>query len=163
MAEGISFRILTDPIKKDLRQIDRDTDRATMWALRAVGRKVKQEARRRAPVYGGTQKSMSIHARRSVRVTTGGKGADGKRAYGNSIAIVPGLLKNSISSSRQLRKYGAGTYGLTIGPRGGHVHLYAAKQEARTPYMAPAHEIASGQLTELAAKAWDRAMRKAGR
>lgn len=144
MVDGFTFRVVTEPFQASMRQLDRDTDRATMWALRAVGRKVKREGRKRAPVYRGSRKTVSV----------GG---------GKHIPLVPGLLRASISSSRRLQRVGPGAYMLRVGPRGGHVHLYAAKQEKRAPFMEPAYEVAVSNMVALHAAAWERAMRKAGR
>lgn len=144
MADHLSMRMVTAPLTHDMRAMTKRTDRATMWALREVGRRVKREARKNAPVYQGPARTAKVNT------------ASG---YGKSVEIVPGLLKNSIKSSRRLKQRRPHEYSIAVGPRGGHVHLYAAKQEARTPFMKPAYEAAVRDARELHEKAWNRAMR----
>lgn len=140
MADGIRFRIDSAPTIRELSEIDRRANRATMWALREVGRRVRREARSRAPVYHGPERTADV--------------------YGQQVEMTPGELKKSIRSSRRLKNYGKGEYGLTVGPRGEHVHLYANRQEALTPYMKAGYEAAVRDAVELHAKAWERAMRR---
>jgi hypothetical protein len=139
MRDGVSFHMVLEPALRDMREMQRRTDRATMQGLRAVARKVGQEARRRAPVYAGP-----------ARIVNYGDGHSGP--------MVPGELKRSIRSSRRLVRHGPGDYSLKVGPRGGHVHLYAAKQGALTPFMHPAYEVAKASAEAIHAKAWERAM-----
>jgi hypothetical protein len=152
MADHVHARFVTAQLQRDMAAIERSTDRATMWALREVGRKVKQASKKRAPVYQGP--------RTTALVTTGPKTPTGKRAYGKRVDVVKGELKRSIGSSRRFTKHGPHEYSLRVGPRGGHVHLYAAKQEARNHFMRDAYEQVAPQIRELHAKAWTRAMRK---
>lgn len=125
MADKISVKVVTAATKRNLKELNRDVDAATKKGLRAVAAKVRADARKRAPVYTGSRKTVSV----------GG---------GKQIPLVPGELKKGIGASKKFKTYGNGTYGLTVGPRGGHVHLYALKQEKRTPFMAPAHEAVDG-------------------
>ena len=131
MADRIWAAIHADQTVKDFRKIQRQTDRATQQALRAVGRLVKQDARRHAPVYQGERSD-----------------------------VVPGLLKNSIKSSRRIKRLGGGVFSITVGPRGYLPHLYAGKQEERTPYMKPAERSAVSQAREIHEKAWGRVMKQ---
>lgn len=87
-----------------LKKLDHSGDRATMYALRSTGRAAARAARGAAPVYHG----------------------DDPRA-------VKGQLRRSIKSSRSLVGT-AGTYGMTVGPRGAAM-AYAAVQEERYRYM----------------------------
>lgn len=130
MPNSIDVRVIYRHTVADLRRIDRSTDRATMWAVREAGRKVKQAAKRQAPVYKGRRKD-----------------------------IPKGRLKKSIHSSRRLGG-GAGTYSVTVAPRGWPAKGYAPQQEARTPYMRPAFESISPQMPAIAASAWSRAIRR---
>lgn len=116
-------------VEKEFTRIDRSTNRATMYAVRAAGRKVRQVAARSAPVYRGTR-------------------AD----------IPKGRLKKSIRSDRRL-KGGAGTYSVRVGPRGFPASAYAGKQEQRHPFMQPAYETVAPQLREIAEAAWAKATR----
>lgn len=155
--------VATGPTRKAMVDIDRRVDRATMYALRACGRKVKQEARRRAPVYKGTRSTMALKdvkaARKAGRVAShareGRKVSAANLVEGN--AVVPGLLKDSISSSKRFKKDASG-YRLGIAPRGPRVHLYSGKAEARAPYMKPGWEAAISVMSDIHAKAWEKAM-----
>lgn len=140
MADGLRLRIDSSATRSALADLDRRANRATMWALREVGRRVRREARRPAPVYHGPPRTADV--------------------YGTQVDVEPGELKKAIRSSRRLKNYGKGEYGLTVGPRGDHVHLYANKQEALTPYMKTGYEAAVRDAVELHAKAWERAMRR---
>jgi hypothetical protein len=123
-----------DSMIADMARIERSTDRATMWALRQGGRKLGSYAKAAAPVYGGPPR-MS-------------QGQPVKR----------GELKKSIKSSKRLQRTGPGGYALKVGPRG-RPHLYAAKQEARHPFMGPATERVAGEFHGYADQAWARAIR----
>ena len=127
MADGISaiWHGIND-LQREMLRIDRSTNRATMWTVRQAGRKVKQVARRNAPVYRGQR-------------------AD----------IPKGRLKKSISSDRRLRG-GAGTYSVRVAPRGFPASAYAAKQEMKAPYMRPAYDAVQPLLRGIAAAAWVR-------
>lgn len=140
MADGISFHIDASDALAKLAAIDKAADRATMWALREVGRKVKQTSARAAPVYSGPPRKVSF-------------------GDGHSGPIIPRELRRSIGSSKRLGRI-AGGYSVRVGPRGGHVHLYAAAQERRTPFMAPG--IAAGQAAAEAvfASAWAKAIKR---
>ena len=141
MSDRLSLKVISGPTKAEMRAMTLRTDRATQWALREVGRRVTREARKRAPVYKGPDRTVSY--------------GDGKHG-----PIVPGELKRGIKSSRRIKREGGGRFSLKVGPRGGHVHLYSKKQEARTPYMAPAYQAAKRDAAALHAKAWERAMRR---
>jgi len=156
------IKILTGPTVKAFAEIDRAADRATMYALRAVGRKVKQEARRRAPVYKGRRATMSLKdvkaGRKAGKVATharvGGTVSAKNLVEGN--AVVPGLLKDSISSSKRFKREGD-FYRLGIAPRGPRVHLYSARLEAQQPYMKPGWDVAQAEMEEIFVKAWTKA------
>ena len=71
-------------------------------------------------------------------------------------AVVPGLLKDSISSSKRLKREGD-FYRLGITPRGPRVHLYARKIEARSPYMRPGWDVAQAEMEQIFVRAWTKA------
>ncbi|MEU6582748.1 hypothetical protein [Nocardia sp. NPDC046763] len=143
-------------------EMDVLVDRASMWALREAGRQVKREARKLAPVYGGTTKSVAIGSRRGFNVTTGPRNAEGKRGYKYVEGVQPGLLQSSISPSRRLKKRGEHDYRLSVGPRGGHVHLYSGKQEGRVGYMEAGRAAASGRFQTIFETAQRNVLRKYG-
>ena len=66
MADTISFKVFTADWQKAMKDVDRRVDRATMYGLRAVGRRVKQEAKKEVPVVTGALKA-SIHSSRRLR------------------------------------------------------------------------------------------------
>lgn len=145
------FRFVMHGIEQTRREftaIERRTNRATMWAVREAGRTTAKVARRAAPVYRGA--------------TTGGKvqrkGALGPA--GNPNAPVAGLLRASIRPARRLIRHGAGEFQLNVAPRGARVHLYSGKIEGRVRYMADGQRAASARMPEIAARAWERAIRR---
>lgn len=91
MAEFANLHWFTDPYFEMQDELKIASDRATMYALRAVGRAVRAAARAQAPVY---------------------KGSD-PRAQAES-----GSLKKSIKSSRRLSRVSSGTYSMTVMPTG---------------------------------------------
>lgn len=140
--------VATDPTRKAMADIDRRADRATMWALRAVGRKVKQEARRRAPVL---KDKTLVNVRLMKALKKAGATGGSSRSQ-----PVPGLLKDSISSGKRLTKQGD-FYRLGIAPRGDRVHLYSGAMEARYHYMAAGHAAAEAEMEQTFTDAWKRA------
>ena len=85
---NVKAKVYWEQTVSSIREIDKMSDRATMYALRAAGRRVKQVARRNARVYQGVDPRVE-----------------------------KGLLKRSISSSRRMEHVG-GMYGITVAPRG---------------------------------------------
>jgi hypothetical protein len=118
----------------DMARIERSTDRATMWALRQGGRKIQSYAKAAAPVYTGKPRTSQGQP------------------------VLKGELKKSIKSSKRLKSAGPGSYSLKVGPRG-RPHLYAARQEARHPFMGPAVARVSGEFRGYAEQAWTRAIK----
>jgi hypothetical protein len=90
MAAGISFSMVTAPFKESVAEMDKQERKATMYALRAVGRSAQRAAKSVAPVYHGTD----------------------PRAEAES-----GNLKKSIRNARRL-VYAGGKYALKTGPFG---------------------------------------------
>jgi hypothetical protein len=152
------LKVITKPFTDGVTDLKKRTDRATMWALREVGRQLKKEARKRAPVYqgrSGARVQFKNYAQfRRFQKTTGYKGS-----MANSV-VVPGLLKNSISSSRRLKSVKTGEYSLKLGPRGQRTHLYAGKVEARAGYMRQAYDEVAPTMGATAAAAWGKAMNR---
>jgi hypothetical protein len=151
--DGFSMSMLTKPATDAMADMAKRTDRATMWALREVGRKVKQESRRRAPVYKGRRATGTYRMMKALQKA----GAGGKLT--NDV-VVSGLLKNSISSSRRLKREAGGAYVIKVGPRGDRVHLYAGKQEERARFMRQAYDVVAPAMSDIHAKAWAKAMGK---
>ena len=158
MADNLGdFKLLSKPFVDGLKDMQTRTDRATMWAVREVGRQVKKEAMKRAPVYkgrSGARVQLKMSQFRKFQKATRYRGS-----VANSV-VVSGLLKGSISSSRRLQSVKTGEYSLKVGPRGQRVHLYASKAEARQPYMKPAYDEVALKMGEVAAGAWAKAMNR---
>jgi len=115
-----------------LADIQKRTDRATMYALRAAARTGKQAARRATPVYKG----------------------DDPRAQ-------KGLLRASIHTSRRLRRTGPPpSYAVHIGPWGQKVNLYRSKIEDQEHMMQRAYEQAAAAMAEKFAATFRRVMEK---
>ena len=129
----------------DLKRIERATDRATMWGLREVGRKLKAAEKRGAPVYKGPGAVKRLR-----------KGASGPMQQGP----VSGLLKASIGSARSFKREGPGAYALVVGPRGGRVNLYKNKIERKYHFAQTAYDQVTPLAPVIFAEAWGRAIRK---
>lgn len=124
------------------------TRRATMYAMRAVGRAIAREAKSRAPVY-----------------------------HGSDPRVTPGMLKKSIANARTMKAFGD-TYELKVGPFGSKkkgtavtrhgsgsgqvrgVPLYRAAMETKYGYMRGAMGTADAAMSSVFndayAKAWAR-------
>jgi hypothetical protein len=127
MADGFSISMLTGPFNDSIAEMNRVTDKATMYGLRTVGRTMQKAIKPKVPVYSGTD----------------------PRAQAES-----GNLKKSVRNSKRLVKVGVGDYSLKVGPFGTKkagtavtrhgsgsgqirgVQLYRAAQEVRHGYMA---------------------------
>lgn len=149
MADGVSFRMITDQFKQGLADREKRVNRAAMWAVREAGREARRAARAAAPVL--KDKSKASHSQLQKRKK---KGEDVSAAYKQA---VPGLLKASIKPSRAV-KLGTGSASIKVGPRGPRVHLYAGKAEKRKEYMGVGHAAALVAMERIAneafAKAW---------
>lgn len=142
-----SSRVYVKQTLATMSRIDRATARASMWTVREAGRKVKQEARRSAPVYKGDDAQHRLK-----------KGAAGP--MGSPNRPVSGLLRASIHSRRQLKRLGPGVYENAVAPRGLRVHLYTQRIEAQYHYMRDAYSKVAPLVPGIAARAWAKAMRK---
>lgn len=127
----------------DLLLIDRQADRATMWGLREMGRKLKRAEKKLAPVYKGPGGVRRL-----------AKGREGPMQRGP----VVGLLRASISSARSFRKLGPAEYELVVGPRGGRVNLYKGKIERKYQFAATASAQVAPEAPAVFAAAWGRAL-----
>lgn len=135
----IAVRVLSADVQKQLALANRDVDRATMWTLREAGRKARQRAAKAAPVYQGRVRDRWVKGQRVG-------------------PILPRDLKRSIRSARRLKRIPGG-YSLTVAPRGVPT-VYASRQEARTPFMAPALTAVEAEMPLIAARAWERSLRR---
>lgn len=144
MASGDSFaaRIIIDEWKAASADMRRISDRAVMWALRDTARQAGRAAKKVAPVYRGRPRKVKV---------------DGKR-----IDVVPGEYKNSIKSSKRLTKT-LGGYSLKVGPRGGHVHLYAGKVERKYKPMQTGYDAVKPLAAGIQEAAMARALKKYGK
>ena len=91
MSELTSLEWITAPFHDTMKDVARVTDKATLYGLRAVGRKGAAAARKNAPVYKGTD----------------------PRAVAES-----GNLRKSITNSRTIVHVGTGDYSMKMGPFG---------------------------------------------
>jgi len=91
MAEFVSMSMITGQAKAAFAEMDRVTDKSTLYALRASGRLIVRKAKAKAPVYNGTD----------------------PRAMAES-----GNLKKSISNSRTIVHLGVGDHSMKVGPFG---------------------------------------------
>lgn len=150
MADGIGFRMFTEPFTKAIDERQQRMPRAAMYAVREAGRVAKRTGRAKAPVL----KDMSRLSHRELQ-KYGKAGFNTNAAYSGNQPI-PGLLKASIGSSRRLRQVGQSEFSVKVGPRGQRVHLYAGKAEARAHYMAEAEKAAHAAMPEIARRAFTR-------
>jgi hypothetical protein len=138
----------TSRLFRNLDEIDKATGRASMWTVREAGRKVKQQAKRTAPVYRGTNGVTRKQVAAAPLVV-------------NHNRPVKGLYKSSIHSSKRLKKIREGEYANRIAPRGLRVHLYTGKVEQKYRVMRNAEAAVRPLVPAIAAGAWARAMQKA--
>lgn len=125
MVDGISFKMDISAFTAGIAQRQARMPAAAEWAVRQTGRTARSAAQAAAPV-----------------LTT---------ATGDAI---PGLLRDSIRATKDLRQ-DAGTFSLTVGPRGDRVYLYAQKEERRSGYMAAGGRAAQAAFPAIAQAAFD--------
>jgi hypothetical protein len=131
-------KVFGNSLKRDLKDIDRRMDKATMWALRETGRVVKRTASRGAPRYRGPAR----------KVTYGG----------NTMDLQPGMLRKSIRSSKRLKKFGD-TWAMSVGPRG-YSRFYAKRMNERHRFMESGMAAGIASHRSNYERAWTRAMKK---
>ena len=91
MAEMVGMEWIAGPFRDTMKDVHHVTDKATLYGLRAVGRKGVSAAKKLAPVYHGPD----------------------PRATAES-----GNLRKSISNSRTIVHIGTGDYSMKMGPFG---------------------------------------------
>ena len=89
---------ITGPFNDVMKDVNRVTDKSTLYALRATGRLVVRKAKGVGPVYPG-EKNQST--------------SPDPRAEAEA-----GNLKKSISNSRAIQHIGTGDYSMKVGPFG---------------------------------------------
>lgn len=146
MSALIDMKVITDSFHEALKTMDTVSQKAAQWAIRESARKVKRAAQQRAPVYSGPA--------RKVRVNNGG-------GY-TTVDLVPGEYKKSIASSKNFLSAGR-TWRLKVGPRGGHVHLYAGKVEQRSAPMRTGFAAVQPQIQTIYDGAMKRALARYGK
>ena len=156
MADGVTLSAVTEPAVRGIRARQTGMPRAAMWALRQAGRQVKQQARRAAPVLKDQNLTSVRQIRKAVKA-----GGNAKELYGSGKPI-PGLLRDSIRSSRSIKRTGPHTYQLTVGPRSSRSILYAAKMEAKYGYMAQGQAAGEAAIEVAAVEAFHRVWQKPG-
>ena len=146
MASSLNFRVITEPFKASMAEVERLTDLQTSVGLKAVGRRLVQAEKRLAPVYKGpngvTRKSLRVAKTKPSR---------------NGRAVI-GLLKFGVKQSR-LRKTSTGVR-IVVGPGGGRVNLYKNKIERKYHFAAQAYDEVIPQATSIMAEAWAKALSK---
>ena len=149
MADGFSVKTWWRTTSREMQRIEKSVDRATMYAVRQTGRRVKQEAKREAPVLkGGISRKEFRAGWEAGRFSAGGK-----------TPPIKGLLRVSIHSSKRLHQDGRGGYAVRVAPRGERVHFYSGQMESMYGYMRKAYERIAPELREVAADAWRKASR----
>jgi len=89
-------------------------------------------------------------------------GRQAKRVARRSVRVRSGELRDSLKSSRRLAKIAPRTYRVSIGPRGGHTHLYAAKIEEMDHYTKQAYDTVAPKFKGIQEAAMARTIAKYG-
>lgn len=131
MADRLSMRIITGPVRQEMRAIHKLVDDATVIALRETAKLVSREAKKAAPVYAGSDKRAT-----------------------------PGEYRKSIRVSRRLRRPLPHVFALTIAPRGKHPRQYAYKLEDQYEPMKQGKDLAEPAVKPIHAKAWEKAIQR---
>jgi hypothetical protein len=127
---GIKLSALTAPTRRAIAERTLRVDRATMYALRAVGRDVSRQAKAHAPVLTGTLRKSIRNARTLKRE--------------GIVYVLTVAPRGSVS-----RTGGGGATG---------VPLYRGQMEELYGYMAAGFDTAMSRAAETHAAAWARAM-----
>lgn len=152
MADGIEFKVFTEPFKVFVDDRQKRMPRAAMYAVREAGRTVKRTAKAKAPVLSDKSVVTAAAYRRAYKQRKAGVQGPIQGEGGP----VRGLLRQSISSSRQLKQIGKSEFSVTVGPRGPRARLYAKKIEDRAGYMAAGEAAGHAALGPIAQRAFDR-------
>lgn len=148
MADGISYRMITDKFDFGIRQRQQRMPRAAMWAVREAARIGRRAAQSAAPVLKDPSTLSHAKLQRYRRA-----GFNTAAAYNRP---VPGLLRASIRSAKNVKRLGDSEVSVKFGPRGPRTHLYAGKIEAKAHYMDAGEEAAKAALPVVAQRAFDR-------
>ena len=152
MADGIEFKMITEPFQAAIAERQKRMPRAAMWAVREAGREVRRTAKARTPVLADRSVSTAAAYRRAYKARK--QGVQGPiRGEGGPVR---GLLRQSITASRNLKQLGPSEYSLKVGPRGPRAHLYAKKIEDRAGYMAAGEVAGRETLAAVAQQAFDK-------
>lgn len=157
MGDGITFKMVTGPFTAAIKQREARMPAAARYAVREAGRVTKKAARAKAPVLRDKTVTSAAVNRGARFRKAGGIGPVPSAATGP----VSGLLRASITPSKQLTSMGDSAFSLKVGPRGERVHLYAQKIEARVGYMAAGEAAAKAALPSIADTAFNRVWRGA--
>ena len=135
MGELAEFKFITAPFIEAKTRIEHTTNAATMYALRATGRKIIARAKESAPEYPGSQNQSAYPDTRAQSEA--------------------GQLRRSIHNGKEVERVG-GRYQLRVGvmapPKGKRGAVFYSKQtEGMYGYMARA--FAEGNLAEEYRKA----------
>jgi hypothetical protein len=151
MGDGIGYEMITGPFKEASADWEKRTHRATLYALRATGRKVASRAKKCAPVYKGNDPRAQAEAgnlRKSIQNArkiheTGGQlsfktGVIGTQKKGTEV-VRHGTRRGVAIDSRTARHLGIeGPKARSSESSGGQVRgvlLYRAKMEAKYGFM----------------------------
>jgi len=137
MASGVfaEFKLITDKFNTALAEVDRVTDRTTLYALRATGRQVVRKARAKAPVLSGDLKKSISNSRVVTHHGTGDY----------SMKVGPfGTKKKGTAVAR---------YGSSRGQVTG-VPVYRGKQEERHHYMAAGFDGMASDMARIYEEAY---------
>ena len=152
MADGIEFKMITEPFTAGIADRQKRMPRAAMWAVREAGRAVKITAKAKTPVLADKSVTSASAYRRAYKQRK--KGVQGPIA--GEGGPVRGLLRQSITASRNLKQLGPSEFSLKVGPRGPRAHLYAKKIEDRAGYMAAGEIAGRSTLAVVSQQAFDR-------
>ena len=152
MADGIDFKMLTEPVTEFLAERRKRMPRAAMYAVREGGREVKKAAKAKTPVLSDKSVVTAAAYRRAYKQRKAGVQGPIRGEGGP----VRGLLRQSISSSRRLKQLGPSEFSVVVAPRGPRAHLYAQKIEEQAHYMAAGAAAGEAALGEIAQRAYDR-------
>ena len=186
--ELVDFSAITKPFQDAMREVDRVTDKATLYALRATGRKVVSAARKKAPVYtegldpraaaesGNLKKSIS-NARTIQHLGTGDYamkvGPFGRNKKGTAVVRYANAPGTNLSASLANARAGAGGMRTTVGSRNRKarqgnssagavrgVPLYRSKMEAEYGYMSAGMDIGAVEMARIYEEALAKAYAK---
>jgi hypothetical protein len=155
MADGVSFKMVTEQFTKALDDRQRRMPGAAMWAVREAGRVAKKTARAQTPVLKDKQAASVAQMRKDRKFHAAG-GVGPTKTGGTADRPIRGLLRASIGPSKNVKRLGPHEVSLKVGPRGERTHLYAAKIEKRAHMMAAGEAAAQAAMKGIAERAFAR-------